>query len=74
MLKINKRSQLFFQYLSLGISLQMVLYSKRFYGGYVSNRNKLCSCMVLILGEIEPNPWCNCLKVLLNDYGMHGFS
>ena len=29
--------------------------------------------MVLILGEVEPKPWCKCLKVLLNDYGMHVF-
>ena len=32
---------------------KMVLCSKRFYGGHVSNRNRLRSCMVLILGEIE---------------------
>ena len=29
--------------------------------------------MVLILGKVEPKPWCKCLKVLLNDYGMHAF-
>ena len=53
---------------------KMVLYSKRFYGGHVLNRNRLQSCMVLIFGEIEPTPWCKCLKVLLNDFDMHCFS
>ena len=52
----------------------MLLYSKHFYGGHVSNRNGLRSCRVLILREIEPKPWCKCLKVPLNDYGMHVFS
>ena len=28
----------------------------------------------LILGEIDPKPWCKCFKVFLNDYGMDGFS
>ena len=51
----------------------MVVYSKRLYGGHNLNRNILRSYMVLILREVAPKPWCKCLKVLLNDYGMHVF-
>ena len=51
----------------------MALYSKHFYEGHDSDRNRPQSYMVLIVEKSQPKLWYRSLKVFSNDYFMHVF-